>query len=77
MKCEHGITPWWDCDPCRNSASFGEEPISPYWDENLGPEPIHITTRSERRQIMSRNNLEYHDVSKKRRGRIYSFMGGK
>ena len=76
MKCEHGVTPWWDCDPCRGSASFGEEPIAPYWDENLGPEPIHITTRSERRQIMARNNLEYHDVSKKKRGRVYSFMGG-
>ena len=47
------------------------------FDEHLGPEPIHITTRSERRQIMARNNLEYHDVSKKKRGRIYSFMGGK
>ena len=77
MKCEHGITPWWDCDPCRATASFGEEPLEPYVDEHLGPEPIHITTRSERRQIMARNNLEYHDVSKNKRGRNYSFMGGK
>ena len=64
----------------RSSTDLGAEPrnhSNRIFDEHLDSNPIHITTRSERRQIMSRNNLEYHDVSKKRRGRIYSFMGGK
>jgi len=75
MKCEHGITPWWDCDPCRTSSHFGEDPLEPYWDEHLAADPVHITTRHERRQIMSRNSLEYKDVSKKRRGKVYVDMG--
>ena len=71
MKCEHGITPWWDCDPCRGSASFGEAPLEPYMDEHLGPEPVEITTRAQRRRIMSQAHLDYLDVSKKIRGRVY------
>ena len=75
MKCEHGITPWWDCDPCRDSSNFGEEPLSPYFDEHLGS-GHEITTRAERRRIMAQNNQEYHDVSRKRRGKVYVFGGG-
>ena len=74
MKCEHGVTPWWDCDPCRTSASFGEDPIQPYVDEHLAPDPVEITTRAQRRQIMSRNSLDYLDVSSKKRGRVYVDM---
>jgi len=76
VKCEHGITPWWDCDPCRGSATFGEDPIEPYVDENLGHEPVLIRTRGERRRIMSKNHLDYLDVSGKKRGkRIYVDLG--
>jgi len=71
MKCEHGITPWWDCDPCRSTASFGDQPLEPYIDHNLGPEPVEITSRAQRRAIMSKAHLDYHDVSKKVRGRLY------
>lgn len=75
MKCEHGVTPWWDCDPCRGSATFGEDPIQPYFDEHISPEGALITTRAERRRIMSRRGLDYLDVSKKKRGRVYVCMG--
>lgn len=71
MKCEHGITPWWDCDPCRGSATFGDDPIQPYFDENICKGGAMITTRGERRAIMAREHLDYHDVSKKKRGRLY------
>ena len=81
MKCDDcgaelqvGQWPW--C-PHEDAHNFGEAPLEPYWDEHLDSNPIHVTTRHERRQIMARNNLEYHDVSRKKRGRIYSFMGGK
>ena len=77
MKCDHGITPWWDCDPCRGSATFGEDPIRPYFDEHVCPEGAHITTRAERRRIMAENKLEYHDVSRKKRGRVYVCLGGR
>lgn len=75
MKCEHGLTPWWDCDTCRGGATFGEDPIRPYWDEHVCPDGAHITTRAERRRIMSQNNLEYLDVSKAKRGKVFVFMG--
>ena len=74
MKCEHGVTPWWDCDPCRGSATFGDTPLEPYVDHNLGPEPVEITSRAQRRAIMSKAHLDYHDVSKKIRGRVYVDM---
>ena len=75
MKCEHGVTPWWDCDPCRESATFGDDPIQPYMDENIAPDPVEITTRGQRRAIMRASNLEYKDVSSKKRGRIYVCLG--
>jgi len=76
MKCEHGITPWWDCDPCRSSSHFGEDPIEPHWDENVCPEGAWITTRAGRRALMAKNNLDYLDVSKKKRGaRVYVDFG--
>jgi hypothetical protein len=74
MKCEHGITPWWDCDPCRGSATFGDDPIQPYFDEHICQGGAMITTRGERRAIMARNHLDYVDVSKKKRGKVYVDM---
>ena len=76
MKCEHGVTPWWDCDPCRGSATFGDDPISPYFDEHITAEGAEITTRGQRRAIMGKHNLEYKDLSSKRRGKVYVFVGG-
>jgi hypothetical protein len=64
---------------CRGNASdhgkwYGaEEPLSPYWDEHISPEGAEIRTRGERRRLMDRNGLDYHDVSKKKRGRVYVF----
>lgn len=91
MKCEHGITPWWDCDPCRGSATFGDEPTQPYVDEHIAPGGTdvgydsegnryyghRITTRGERRRIMSKHHLDYEDVSRKKRGKVYICLGGK
>lgn len=79
MTCEKcgkelavGQWPW--C-PHADARQFGEEPIQPYWDEHVCPEGAHITTRAERRRIMSQNNLEYLDVSKAKRGKVFVFMG--
>lgn len=53
---------------------FGDDPIDDYIDGNLGPQDIHITTRGQRRAIMSKNGIEYKDVTRKTRGkRLYFF----
>lgn len=76
-KCgaELQIGEWPFCkgDPSAHApmTHFGDEPLTPYIDHNLGPEPIEIRTRGERRAIMSRNHLDYHDVSRKKRGQLY------
>ena len=79
MNCERcgaelqvGQWPW--C-PHGDAHNFGEAPLEPYMDENLGPDPVRITTRAERRRIMAQGNLEYKDLSRKRRGRIYVDLG--
>ena len=66
---------------CKGDASkhapithFGDDPIDDYVDENLQHDPVLITTRGQRRAIMSKLGLEYKDVSKKTRGkRLYFF----
>lgn len=75
MKCDVcevelqvGQWPW--C-PHEDARGFGDAPIEPYFDENITSTGEWITTRAQRRRIMSKNNLDYHDVSKKRRGRLY------
>lgn len=67
-----GDWPWCPHEPAPH---FGEEPLEPYWDEHISPQGAHLTTRSERRRIMAAGGLEYHDVSRKRRGRFYVDMG--
>ena len=77
-QLEIGDWPFCNGDPSNHvqMTHFGEEPLTPYMDEHLGPEPIEIRTRGERRRIMSRNHLDYLDVSDKRRGaRIYVDLG--
>ena len=51
--------------------------LSRIFDEHISPEGAYITTRGERRRLMSKGNLDYLDVSKKKRGRLYFFVGGK
>jgi hypothetical protein len=40
---------------------FGDEPISPYVDENLCSTPVEIRTRGERRKIMDKLGIEPRD----------------
>lgn len=58
----------WPWCPHEKASNFGEDPLEPYYDGELEAE---ITTRAGRRAIMAEKHLEYHDVSKKRRGRLY------
>jgi hypothetical protein len=83
-----GAWPW--C-PHEDASSFGDPPMESYVDEHVAPggrdvghdsegNPYYghlITTRGERRRLMSRNHSDYHDVSGKKRGRVYLFVGGK
>lgn len=71
-KCgsEINVGDWPFC-PHGPAGRFGDDPIEPYWDENITQGGAMITTRGERRAIMSRAHLDYLDVSKKKRGRLY------
>ena len=71
-ELEVGQWPW--C-PHGDARQFGEQPMESYFDEHVSPSGETFTTRAERRRFMAKNNLEYHDVSKKRRGRIFVDMG--
>ena len=86
MKCDScgaelriGEWPFCGGDPAKHEPAigFGDKPIEPYMDEHLGPEPVEITSRGQRRAIMSRAHLDYHDVSRSKRGRIYVDMRGR
>ena len=61
----------WPWCPHEDARNFGEAPLEPYMDEHLGPEPVEITTRAQRRAIMSQAHLDYLDVSGKKRGKVY------
>jgi len=65
----------WPWCPHEQAPHFGEEPMESYVDENIAPDPVEITTRGQRRAIMRESNLEYKDVSSKKRGRVYVCMG--
>jgi hypothetical protein len=58
-KCGHElqIGEWPFC-PHEYAVGFGEEPLD-YWDENLLPDPVHITSRTQRRKIMDAHGLDY------------------
>lgn len=59
------------CDACGRALVVGDYPFCPhgairtsvngdecdYWDDNLGHEPIHITSWSQRRQLMAERGL--------------------
>ncbi len=66
--CERcgGVVRVGDWPFCRGNPSahvpalnFGEEPLEAYVDNHVDKVPREITTRSERRRIMAKNNLEY------------------
>jgi hypothetical protein len=40
-------------------GKFGDDPIEPYFDEHITESGEMITTKGQRRSIMSRNKLEY------------------
>ena len=71
-----GEWPFCNGDPAAHvfASNFGEQPLEPYMDENIAANPIEITTRGQRRAIMRASGLEYKDVSRKKRGRIYVDM---
>ena len=67
----------WPWCPHGDARGFGDLPLEPYWDENISPEGAYITSRGQRRALMSKGHLDYLDVSKKKRGRVYVCLGGK
>lgn len=70
------VWPFCKGDPSKHVSvtHFSDDPIDDYIDENLQHDPVHITTRGQRRAIMSKLGIEYRDVSKKKRGaRLYFF----
>jgi hypothetical protein len=76
-KCNQEVSigdwPW--C-PHGSAANFGEESIEPYWDEMLLPDPVYITSRAQRRAIMSRNGIEYRKKHESPPGsRVFIDMG--
>ena len=66
----------WPWCPHGSAKHFGEDPLEPYVDENLGHEPVEITSRAQRRRIMSQRKLEYANI-KKTRGFTYVDLGGR
>lgn len=83
MNCERcgaplkvGDWPFCNGDPTQHvsGVTFGEEPLTPYFDHELGAE---VRTRGERRALMRDKGLDYVDLSSKRRGKIYVTLGGK
>lgn len=79
-KCGHtmSIGDWPYC-PHEHVERFGEEPLEPYWDENLISEPggIEITTRAQRRKIMDENNMEYRKKAKLPGSSLFFDMGAR
>ena len=59
-------------------CQLGDEPIEPYWDENLGADPVYITSRGQRRKIMREEGLDYKTTDARRRmsggKRLYFFL---
>lgn len=75
------IGDWPFCNGDKNqhvdARGFGDAPLEAYFDEHISPEGAYITTRGQRRALMSKGHLDYLDVSRKKRGRIYICLGGK
>jgi len=39
------------------SATRGNVGLKPYWDENLGPEPVYVTSSQHRKELMRERGL--------------------
>lgn len=59
IECGNRRSPgdWPQCP--HEAGKFGEDPLEPYEDDNLSTDPIHVTTRAQRRAIMNKNHMEY------------------
>lgn len=73
MDLRIGDWPFCGGDPTKHEPAlhFGDDPITPYVDENIDTYPVEIRTRGERRRLMTKNNLDYIDLSAKKRGKVY------
>ncbi len=76
IKLKVGDWPFCSGDPTKHVSAigFGEQPLTPYFDTELGAE---VRTRGERRRLMREKGLDYLDVSNKKRGKVYVTLGGK
>lgn len=88
-----GQWPFCHGDPSQHvdAKGFGDAPLEPYIDEHIAPAGTEvgydsegnpyrghlITTRGQRRALMSKGHIDYLDVSSKKRGRVYVCLGGK
>lgn len=76
-ECGEEGHPWWDHE-LPKGFKFGEEPLEPYKDwqlDNFG-DGIEITSRAQRRKIMSQHGLDYHkNRAGDAPGRIHFDMG--
>jgi hypothetical protein len=70
QECGETGHPWWD----HPETTFrGEDPLEPYWDEMIATDPVYITTRGQRRKIMSQKNFEYRKKFEKPPGQTLYF----
>lgn len=53
---------------------FGDDPIEGYIDDNLQHDPVEITTRGQRRALMSKLGIEYRP-KKKRKALFFDMRG--
>lgn len=74
---ERTVGDWPTCP--HEKGHFGEDPLEPYDDDNLDANPVHITTRAQRRAIMNKNHMEYRQkrTDLLPSSRIYIDMGRK
>ena len=55
--CEHGISPWWDCDNCRTTSAFAVDAFEPRHDEMLATDGLTYTSARERQKYMDANGI--------------------
>lgn len=57
MSCEHGLSPWWDCDTCRSTSRFAMDAFEPRYDEHLSEEDLTYTSSRERTKYMDSHGI--------------------
>jgi hypothetical protein len=53
--CEHGISPWWNCDDCRGTSAFAVDAFEPRYDEHLSTDGLTYTSAREKQRFMDAN----------------------